>query len=84
MTPEEQMLISAVRYALGRMSYIVGTTCEFVAAIKPKLSQNCINIIIRDIEEEIAMYHGMDRTCGMECDERTWLNLLRFLKGETE
>lgn len=80
MKPEEQMLISAVRYALGRQSYIVGVTCDFVASVKDKLSQNCINIIIRDIEEEIEMCHRMGRTCGMDIDEVEWLKLLNVLK----
>ena len=82
MKPEEQMLISAVRYALGRMSYIVGATCEFVASNRDKLSRHCIDILIRDITEEIEMYHRLGRTCGMECDERAWLNLLKVLKAE--
>lgn len=82
MKPEEQMLISAVRYALGRMSYIVSDTCDFVANIREKLSQNCIDIIIRDIEEEIEFYHSLDVTCGDECDERNWLKLLEVLKGK--
>lgn len=80
MKPEEQMLICAVRYALGRQSYIVSVTCDFVKSIKDKLSQNCINIIIRDIEEEIKMCHNLGRTCGMECDEADWIKLLEILK----
>lgn len=84
MTPEEQMLISAVRYALGRQSYIVGTTCNFVASIRDKLSENCIKILIRDISEEIEMYHRIGQTCGMECDERTWINLLQILENEVK
>ena len=82
MTPEEQMLISAVRYALGRMSYIVGDTCKFVESLKDKLSRNCIAIIVRDIEEEIVRCHNVGTTCGMECDEKEWLCLLEILKGE--
>ena len=81
MTPEEQMLISAVRYALGRMTYIVGTTCDFVASIKDKLSEKCIYIIIHDIEEELERYHSFGKKLGMDMDERSWLNLLEFLKG---
>jgi len=80
MTPEEQMLICAVRYSLGRMSYIVDVTCEFVASIKEKLSPNCINIIIRDIEETMEMYHRSGNLCGMECDEKDWYRLLEVLK----
>lgn len=78
---EEQMLISAVRYAIGRQSYIVSDTCNFVKDIKEKLSVNCLNIIIKDIEETIEMYHRANITCSMEMDERCWANLLNILKG---
>lgn len=80
MKPEEQMLISAVRYASGRMSYIVGVTCEFVLSVKPKLSQQCINIIIRDIEEELARCYLFGKTLSFECDEEAWKKLLVELK----
>lgn len=82
MKPEEQMLISAVRYALGRQSYIVGVTRDFVYSNRRKLSRNCINIIIRDIEEELELCQRLGKTCGMECDEVTWMNLLEVLKEE--
>lgn len=81
MSNEEQILICAVRYALGRMSYIVGVVAEYVAVKQSGLSKECINIIIRDIEEELKRYHDAGRTLGMECDERTWLRLLERLKG---
>ena len=82
MTTGEQMLISAVRYALGRQSYIVGVTCEFVRTVKPKLSQWCINILIRDIAEELDRYHDLGRPCGMECDDSSWCSLLEELRDE--
>lgn len=82
MTPEEQMLICAVRYALGRRSYVVSDTCNFVASIRKKLSPNCIGIIIRDIEETMEMYHRSGNLCGMECDEKEWYRLLEVLKKE--
>lgn len=81
MSNEEQILICAVRYALGRMSYVVGDVCNYVALKQPELSRNCISIIIRDIEEELKRYHDVGQTLGMECDERTWLRLLEKLKG---
>lgn len=82
MKPEEMMLISAVRYALGRRSYIVPETCSFVASVKDKLSQHCIDIIIRDIGEGFEMYHRSGNLCGMECDEKEWYRLLEVLKKE--
>jgi hypothetical protein len=80
LSPEEMMLISAVRYALGRKSYIVGETCKFVLDIKDKLSENCIAIIIRDIEEELELCHRLGHTLGMDFDERAWINLLNNFK----
>ena len=82
MSNEEQILICAVRYALGRMSYIVGIVAEYVALRKQELSKECINIIIRDIEEELERYHKCGQTLGMECDERTWVWVLERLKGD--
>lgn len=80
MKQEEQMLISAVRYALGRKSCIVSDTCRIVASVKDKLSKRCIEILIHEIEEEIEWHHELGRTCGMECDESLWLKLLEVLK----
>ena len=82
MSHKEQILICAVRYALGRMSYIVGVVAEYVAVKQPELSKKCINIIIRDIEEELKRYHDAGQILGMECDERTWLRLLEKLKTD--
>lgn len=84
MTNAEHILICAVRYALGRMSYMVSIVCEYVASKHRELSEHCIDIIIRDIEEEIEMCHKIGRTCGMECDEREWLRLLETLKKKEE
>lgn len=84
LTNDETILICAVRYALGRMSYMVNIVCEYVASKRAELSDQCINIIIRDIEEEIEMCHKVGRTCGMACDERTWEVLLEVLGEERE
>ena len=84
MTPEEQILICAVRYALGRMSYIITVVCDYVYFKRKTLSRECINIIIRDIEEEMERYHSSGELLGMECDERTWSRLLETLKMERD
>lgn len=82
MKPEELMLISAVRYALGRMSYIVKDTCDFVLFNRSKLSENCRRIIIKDIEDELDRYHSCGKTLGMDFDERNWMFLLDTLESE--
>lgn len=81
MEQDELIVICAVRYALGRMTYIVGEVCNYVASKKDSLSQQCINIIIRDIEEDLELCRQMGRTLGMECDEQKWIGLVKCLKG---
>lgn len=80
MTAEEQILICAVRYALGRQSYIVGVVADYVNGVKEQISDHCRDILVRDIQEEIEFYHKMGTTCGMDIDERRWQNLLEALK----
>ena len=82
MTSDEMILICAVRYTLGRMSYMVSVVCDYVKGKRSELSHNCINIIIHNIEEELERYHNLGETLGMECDEKNWLELLNVLKVE--
>ena len=81
MSIEEEILVCAVRYALGRMTYVVSDVCRYVEGKKDSLSESCKDIIIRDIEEELERYHELGQTCGMECDERDWALLLNVLKN---
>lgn len=66
-------LVSAVRYALGRRSYIVGWACEQVRAIAPKLEDFQRRVIIESIRgcEDYGDRHS----------EREWLRLLEWLKN---
>ena len=82
MSIEEEILVCAVRYALGRMSYVVGDVCKYIANRKDSLTKHCRLIIISDIEREIEMYHRLGRTCGHECDEKDWLKLLDVLRQD--
>lgn len=79
-SPDESILICAVRYALGRMSYIVGEVANYVFFKRKTLSVECINIIIRDIEEEMERYNASGQKLGMHCDEKIWRALLAALK----
>ena len=56
MSDYEQMIISAVRYALGRLTYIVNITVEYVLKDieESKLSSKCLQLIRRDIVEELS------------------------------
>lgn len=81
MTDYEHMIISAIRYALGRKTYIVELTINY--ALKDieqnKLSNKCLSIIMNDIK-----YHNR---LGIDPDVEQWSLLLNKIdtiinKGE--
>ena len=74
-TDYETILISAIRYALGRRTYVVGITTDYVARQLPKLSDKCIKVMIEDIKNPLGGY-------GDPCDEREWMCLLEQLEEE--
>lgn len=66
------ILVSAERYALGRRTYIVHWTCEFIKNNIHLLSNKDKQVMIRDIENPISY--------GDDCDEKEWKKLLEVLK----
>lgn len=70
MTYNEQIIISAERYALGRMTYIVKITVNYILQEieNNNLSDECLEIIRRDINSA--------KSYGMECDKELWFKLL--------
>ena len=70
MTDYEQMIISAERYALGRMTYIVEITVNYILKEieYDKLSDRCLSVIAEDIKRK--------KNYGMECDRKLWIKLL--------
>ena len=69
MSDYEEMIISAARYALGRMTYIVKTTVDYVLKDieEKKLGEKCLWIIRSDIQYANSL--------GMECDIKEWKRL---------
>ena len=74
MTDYESILICALRYALGRRSYMVGTVTRYIISEIPKLSDKCKKIMITDIEQ--APYYGDD------WDKEDWMLLLKKLRED--
>lgn len=65
------MVVSIVRYALGRASYIVGWTVQVVIGVWPGLDANTREVIVRDVRRAL----GEDRA-GMAMDAAQWRHLL--------
>ena len=74
MTDYEHIVISAVRYALGRMTYIVELTANYVLEEieNDQLSDRCLDVIRIDIKEA--------KNYGMDCDKAHWLKLLNRIE----
>lgn len=74
MTDYEHIVISAERYALGRMTYIVELTVNYILQEieDGKLSDRCLDIIRKDIKEA--------KDYGMDCDKQQWLKLLNRIE----
>lgn len=72
------MPIAAVRYCLGRSSYIVGDCVDWLLKVWPDLTDSTRNIIKRDIEEAFAADDkdretgGSYKRLGWDCDRRDW------------
>jgi len=68
---QEQILHCAFRYALGRMTYIVGFVADAVIHAWPSLSPQMQAMIVREIEQEFSRGGG-----GMDMDKRQWQRVL--------
>ena len=70
------MIVGAERYALGRRTYIVQWTCEFIKNNLHLVTNKDKQVMIRDIENSISY--------GDECDKEFWMQLLKILKMEVK
>lgn len=61
----ELMMISALRYAIGRYTYMPGVTIDYICYLIPQLSAKTLFIMQRDIDEEIERYKRMERELYM-------------------
>ncbi len=75
---DDLMALAAVRYCLGRMSYIVGDCCDWLRATWPRLKPSIRTIIARDIDEAFARDDearergDQYKPLGMDMDREQW------------
>ena len=77
----ELMMIGAVRYAIGRYTYMPSVTIEYIRYLIPQLSAKTLFIMQRDIEEEIERYQRMKRELYMA---KEWAKLAEEIGIEYE
>lgn len=77
----ELMMISALRYAIGRYTYMPSVTIDYIRYLIPQLSAKTLFIMQRDIEEEIERYKRMERELYMD---KEWQKLAEEIGIEYE
>lgn len=75
----QKLIIESMRYTLGRRSYVVEETNELVRKYLPKIENNTLGVLIRDIE-----FEANREMLGMDFDKKMWLALLDTLKNERD
>lgn len=80
-TLSEQMLSSAVRYAIGRMTYVVSMTCAEVRTAWEHLSAQTKAVITRDVEQALAQAESRGEHVGMQVDHHDWADLLAWIRA---
>lgn len=79
------MLNEAVRYSLGRETYVSYDTPNFIKPLLPYLSNRTICVMERDIRErgEDPWYKDTGRPYGdPDIDEPSWLAFLKEIQNE--
>lgn len=76
----KDMIISALRYALGRRTYITHETAEFIMENPNLIDSRVKTVMIRDIEEYFDRRKMWDYKDD-ECDYQTWSALYIYLKS---
>lgn len=75
---QEIVLSCAMRYALGRMTYVVGSVCEELIANYENLNENTRSRISKEIQE----YQDQYGQAGMSFDDDQW-NKVKWLFDES-
>ena len=75
----QTILICAVRYSIGRATYMPGLVTDWIMAhMNGKLLGNTLDVMKRDIDEVPEDRRGMD------CDRKTWARFREWLERQEE
>ena len=77
----ETILLCAVRYAIGRKSYMPSLVIDYITPLLSHLSYNTLGLIANDITEYGKYYGGLG---DEKIDRPYWLNFKRKILAEME
>ena len=75
----ETVLLCAVRYAIGRQTYIPSLVIDYITPLLPYLSENTLRLIANEITEHDAYEGGLG---DEKIDKPYWLDFLRKIRLE--
>ena len=75
----ETILLCAVRYAIGRKTYIPSMVIDYITPLLPYLSENTLRLIANEITEHEAYEGGLG---DEKIDKPYWLDFLRKIRFE--
>ena len=70
------LVTCAIRYCLGRCTYMPKLICDYVLPLLPHLDEKTIGCMERDIREAPSY--------GMDCDYETCMQFLKQIRAEME
>ena len=74
----KDMIMCALRYALGRKTYITSETAEFIKRYPELIDERVKGVMLRDLEEYFQKMESFK--FDDECDFNTWKNLYSWLE----
>ena len=77
----ETILLCAVRYAIGRQTYMPSLVIDYITPLLSHLSYNTLGLIANDITEYGKYYGGLGDD---KIDRPYWLNFKRKILAEME
>lgn len=72
------MIISALRYALGRRTYITAETSEFIIENKDIIDGRMRRVMLSDLQEYLER-RNKGFISDDKCDYEVWVNLYNWL-----
>lgn len=72
----EGVFISAVRYALGRRTYIVADTIDYITPLLSEMSDGALRTLHNDVRCEIDFMTRIGKTVGDQIDHERWVKFL--------
>lgn len=78
------MLMSTLRYAMGRRSYITGSTAGLIKKYAYTLNEGQLQQVQKEVIEEIQRANALGHTLGDQMDEDMWRAFISWTEDELQ